>query len=193
MIKFELPSADLTAAVDQVVRDRQRVMLSAPGSTEAIVLIRAGELAAIEASLAFYATKGAQEATAEGIADLHAGRSQPWLELRTDYGRGPGASPEGTDAVPQPSTAPPGTVDVSHRARWDLDLLPAAVSGDCLDLLDALIESPADAPAWARLHELRTELQADLGDYEMFTAGGVRLVAALDVDRLALRLAHIVS
>jgi hypothetical protein len=191
--EFELTSAELTDAVDRIARDGRRVSLPESGSRQAIVLIRAAELAAIEASLAFYATKGAQEATAEGIADLHAGRSQPWLELRTDYGRGTGDAVEDAGADGPAAAKSTGTVDVSDRARWDLDLLPAAVSSDCLDLLDALLDPDPDAPAWSRLDGLRTELRADLGDYEMFTAGGVRLVAALDVDRWTLRLAHIVS
>ncbi|MCW2529638.1 MAG: hypothetical protein JWM76_4498 [Pseudonocardiales bacterium] len=106
----------------------QRIELTS-GSAPVAVVVSTDELAAMENTQQLLATNGALAAVAEGLADLAAGRADNWTQLRTDYGRGD------PDNVTDPSS--PATV--SHRARWDLELLPPPVAQHCFDLLDGLV------------------------------------------------------
>jgi antitoxin YefM len=188
-------AADLAVLLAEVSGDHTRIGLRS-GGVLAGVLLDPAELVAIETTLSLYATVGAREAIVEGLADLAAGRADDWLSLRSDYGRG-AADDSATDCGPadagvadRPAGVP--VVSVSHRARWDLELLPPPIAASCFDLLDALATSDGAAgeglPGPTGLSG--RSLVAGLRELQVVLAG-FRLVYRFDDPKSTMQVAHI--
>jgi PHD/YefM family antitoxin component YafN of YafNO toxin-antitoxin module len=84
----DIEPGQLTTLVEIVVSGRTRIALRSGGVETVAVLISPADLDAIETTLAVYATIGAREGVSEGLADADADRTQDWLTLRAEHGRG---------------------------------------------------------------------------------------------------------
>jgi PHD/YefM family antitoxin component YafN of YafNO toxin-antitoxin module len=138
------------------------VEVTLDGAPVAVVL-SPGEFGAMQETQQFLATNGALACVAEGLADLAAGRADDWVKLREDYAR-----------AELDASATSATTLVSHRARWDLDLLPPPVAEHCFALLDSA--SQAGAPFLGR------RLTAGFPELNLAVADGYRMVLRITAD-----------
>jgi hypothetical protein len=70
-------------------------------------------------------------------------------------------------------------VSVSHRARWDLELLPPGAATACFELLDDLIGAAESEPAGTSVADLETQslpLVAGFDGLRVVSIDGFRLV-----------------
>jgi hypothetical protein len=171
VLDVDVTSTDLeqlTAADLSGPHTRRRLV---KGQSPIGVLLGERDLAAVEQTLSVLATVGAREAIAEGLSDLAAGRADKWVALRTDYGRG--------DPDEPPRSTGEAAVLVSHRARWDLELLPPEAAAGCFDLLDSLAGqggSTTESAQLADLGEASLPLVAGFEGLEVARISGFRLV-----------------
>jgi hypothetical protein len=191
--EFDLAESDLSALIRAVAADGARISLHGAGLAARVAVIRADELASLEASLAFHATLGAREAADEGIADLAAGRCQPWAELRGDYRPVTGAEIASRSELADVEPEVLSSVDLSDRARWDLDLLGAEQADECMDWLDALIDPRSYRQAWAAVAAEPVELRAELAGFRLLNLASCRLIAKLDPASWSLAVAHVMA
>jgi mRNA-degrading endonuclease RelE of RelBE toxin-antitoxin system len=76
---------------------------------------------------------------------------------------------------------------VSHRARWDLELLPAAIATSCFDFLDAVA---VDEPG-LDVSTLGQPLVAGFAGLQVLQQDGFRLICRVDPRQLLITVVHV--